>query len=1308
MFRRLFSSIVFLVSVFLSVFSHADDLGQHILDAIRAEKTPTDASLLLMTRDLKWYEQNMQYLPERYRVRVEKLRVEMAGRSARSAAARMGEPEAVFGATGSWKPGRDMDMVYFGKRIEDARGKVNQAFEEATSAIIAKNIAGDEILASARNLQVPRKLSMDTMSLVVSDVPDFGYKDLERMYLGIRDALARGESPASVQKKLHEDLWTALGKNFEAHIASTSPDMYRGAAGQEWWSRMYLESPEKMRIFMFDPEQGDWILKSGGLAAVPREIAERVGFSAFRGNGNLIFSKTASDFAMFFKHEKGGLSDTAKYMHRIYQDLDPAIIAKSLNKDNLRPFLVANAIAKDPEKLKQLLQETGLTEEAIRKSLSELLYHWTETQMVLDAEKLVNELSSHLLTSPPDNADDVIGDLVAKARLKFDLNEMSSGLDILRDVPDEAQKRFIATLEAKFGESDAGKITIRYIKKQMRLLADEGGEITLRVLRILKDLRRIDDEQYKAALALFEKEGKLPAEVAASVKKARKEIMLISSAGMFDVVDDPQALERLMEAWRQQTSGALIQSPSTDLALFRKEFRDLPESDLLRRGWSPDELRVHRSVRQKLPGGAKQLAQLESRLGAQLAKSGLSVRQFQSKLHEFIFSRDWAQLGDAGSDIGALDAFVGVATGLYMTYDIMFNRNLPPEEENLELGNAWVTALPVVGDFAQGLITGGQAWYEGDKGKALEAGLWISIGIMGCVPGGQLPAVIIGISLAAKPLAAGAYDAREAQNLIQAWVESGDWAMDRKPRELKGLLDREGSLHALTYDDLLTSKGDKPYKSAKADGLLGKGATINDSIRGYAEKYVMPQYKAMADLRDALKSLYPDFSDKEWEDEFTAKYKIEVRGGKGGLALFRAYALVRTKALDQTVMQLKSWAEDEMRAARDYDAEVARMKMELQALQDELKCPVLIRHAEESVEAYSRIIKNVWEQESLPLSKLRIYEHYLKAYQNMAGKLRRVGDLFRECSVPYIPSSWHLTGFPEMDADRVNTLFANMENGRKGAIIHLEKLLDEFEQPVTKYDPGNECHKKCFDILAPLRYKVSFIENLSNYYKQLAEGESVWAGAYDTAVQRYTQQRDSLTSLGGPSLLGEAESVAFQDALMTFVAAIPYALASSEADLYRETAKDYEIRLISAQEEFDRATWMAGSGGKALESCLLAALKIELILSDETPEEGTEITAKVKLAGGTPPRDNYWFWKATGGLIPSSRSGEEISLKADSKGIVTVALLDHLDPSRAKVWAKAIATVSPVKKGEETDKAGEKKDGQQDGGETITGRNIPE
>jgi len=42
-----------------------------------------------------------------------------------------------------------------------------------------------------------------------------------------------------------------------------------------------------------------------------------------------------------------------------------------------------------------------------------------------------------------------------------------------------------------------------------------------------------------------------------------------------------------------------------------------------------------------------------------------------------------------------------------------------------------------------------------------------------------------------------------------------------------------------------------------------------------------------------------------------------------------------------------------MRAAKDYDAEAARLKGELQALQDELKCTTLIQHAEDSVEAYS-------------------------------------------------------------------------------------------------------------------------------------------------------------------------------------------------------------------------------------------------------------------------------------------------------------------------------------------------------------------
>jgi tetratricopeptide (TPR) repeat protein len=810
-----------------------------------------------------------------------------------------------------------------------------------------------------------------------------------------------------------------------------------------------------------------------------------------------------------------------------------------------------------------------------------------------------------------------------------------------------------------------------------------GDELEKRMVRVVEEAGQISAKQAEETIWEIDAGEEVKPQVAEKVKTARKEVMAISAGAQVEL-EKRLDMDQLMEDWRKTRPSAQLQSPSTELNKIVREIHDTPSGELKKLGLKEPEIKFQMVIKERLEK-APVMQGLREKLPLKLQKSGLSPRVFQGKIREIMFNPSQLQLGGADAVLGAFDIGAGVAAGLVQTYDILFNRSLTPEEENLELGNAWVTALPVVGDFAQGLISGGQAWYEGDKGKALEAGLWVSIGVMGCVPGGQLPAVIAGISLATKPLVAGAYDARQAQNLVQAWVESGDWAMDEKPRRLKGLFDREKNVHPITYEDLLTKKGDKPYKSELADGLLGIDVTINDSIRAYAEKYVMPQYTAITSMRNGLKNLYTDFNDKDWTDEFTAKYKIEARGGKGGLALFRAYYLIRTKALEQTIAQLKSWSEDEMRAAKDYDAEVTRLKGELQALQDELKCPTLIRHAEDSVEAYSRVIKNVWEQESLPLSKLRIYEHYVKTYKTIAGKLRRVNDLFRECSAPFVPSSWHLTGFPEFDVDRVNTLLASMENGRKSVVQFIEKLLKDFDQPLTKYDPSNECHKKTFDVLAPLRYKVAFVENLILYYKQLADGSSTWTSAYDAAASRYKQSRDSISTSYKGKTLEILSSQGFIDAFMTYVAAVPYSLATSEAELYRKTASDYEVRLPGDQKEYEMATWTTGTGGKTLQGCLLAALKVEITLSESQPEEGQEIKASVRLTGGTPPKDNYWLWKTSGGLTPSSRTSKEITLKVASEGTVTVELLDHFDTKLAKVLTTASAPVKPKKKDDKKD-----------------------
>ena len=310
-----------------------------------------------------------------------------------------------------------------------------------------------------------------------------------------------------------------------------------------------------------------------------------------------------------------------------------------------------------------------------------------------------------------------------------------------------------------------------------------------------------------------------------------------------------------------------------------------------------------------------------------MAKTGLTIRQFQAKIYEIVFNPAYVQLGDPSSAVGALDAFIGVATGLYMTYEILFNQtSLTPEDENLQLGNAWVTAIPVVGDFAQGIITGSEGVWEGDRGKVVEAGLWISIGVMGCVPGGQLPALVTGIMPGDKA------PRRQAPTMParpRTWSRPG-WnraigPMDQKPRRLKGLV-RPGGKAPRDYlrrspdgrrattsrtgrERCRRASGDR-CDDERLDPRLCR-AVCHAPVHGHRS------------LRDALKNLYPDFNDKDWTDEFTAKIKIEDRGGKGGLPLFGAYYPIRTKALEQTLAQLKSWAEDEMRAEKDYEAEVA-------------------------------------------------------------------------------------------------------------------------------------------------------------------------------------------------------------------------------------------------------------------------------------------------------------------------------------------------------------------------------------------------
>ena len=706
--------IGFLIALFFAPFvSRADELGEFILNAIQQGQKPTDASLLLMTRDLNWYKQNMEKLPKDIAERVQKVRVQLAGNAASGAALELGEADSMFGATGSWKAGSDMDIIYFGKNGDAAAAKVGEVYERASGNMIAALSPNDPILRAYRTANpatvVPSKLTAQSMAIVTTELPDFGYDELRKVYAEAQEALKRGASPEEVMQAFNNRVKDAMAKNMKAHFeAARDPDYYRGATGQEWFKKNYLEDPKKMRTFTIDPTTGQIAVKEAGLAAVPEEIARRAGFGGFTGI-NLRFPKQASDFSMFFSHSHGA-GDNAKYVVRIYNDLDMRGL-KLLTAEEANIIALAHSIVDHPTQASILLNLAGVTQEEFTEKAGRILYKWTEDQLTREAQLLIKELEGIGKT-----ADD-IEKLFAQARLKFDLNELVSGLDTLKKIPNNMQQQMIKALQEKFGGSEAGEKVIRYITSRLGLMSDTG-DLARRILKVLQELGQITDDEAKAALKNLDEGLELPEVVAGKVKRARKEIMVLS-AGAAVEFDDTIDMEKLMEDWRRTQPNAQIQSPSPELKQLIKDINDPPPSTPGRTGLglTPEEMRMQAAIRDNLKREPGTMQRLGQKLSDRLGKVGLTLREFQQKLRLFLFNPAYTQFGDPSASVGALDMFVGVAAGLYQTYDILFNRSLSPEDENLELGNAWVTAIPVVGDFAQGFITGGQAWYEGDKGK---------------------------------------------------------------------------------------------------------------------------------------------------------------------------------------------------------------------------------------------------------------------------------------------------------------------------------------------------------------------------------------------------------------------------------------------------------------------------------------------------------------------------------------------------------------------------------------------------------------
>ncbi len=448
--------------------------------------------------------------------------------------------------------------------------------------------------------------------------------------------------------------------------------------------------------------------------------------------------------------------------------------------------------------------------------------------------------------------------------------------------------------------------------------------------------------------------------------------------------------------------------------------------------------------------------------------------------------RKYMQLGEAGSGMKAmgLDAIVGAATAIYQTGAIM-DQNLSPEEENRLIMNAWVTALPMVGDFAQAIIDGIDAYYQGDKGKAIQAGIFLTIGAAYAVPGLQVPAVVASLGMIAWQVGGSVWEVYKDKAIIWAWVDSGKW--DRNQGIMLGLVDAKNNIRPVPPDPKafqeLVQKGDVGYHS----GL--SGVTISRSVCDYAERTILAHDKNFEISKLAIHNLYPQFDlDKNLPLHINAArvaLAVHIRDHGGNPRRDLAMALfvklkrdIYDKAVEEALKHLKAEAEAEYQA-KYLVGEAAQVFQDLQALAARLHLP-LIKHVNVIYESFLRWsfenIKSPWVRHSIPRRHVDLARRYLKGYLAIEKSLKKIAEMFKKAGLR-APNQQHLTGYLEIDSKRIEDLVSAYQGALGRAHQDAQAIYRQVTGASGRMDMQDPCNQALFQKLANIQVRLVFVRD---------------------------------------------------------------------------------------------------------------------------------------------------------------------------------------------------------------------------------------
>ena len=630
--------------------------------------------------------------------------------------------------------------------------------------------------------------------------------------------------------------------------------------------------------------------------------------------------------------------------------------------------------------------------------------------------------------------------------------------------------------------------------------------------------------------------------------------------------------------------------------------------------------------------------------------------------------------GDVDGNL-RMETFMGMAMALYEMNSII-DKHLSPEAEKQQLMEAFARNLPIVGDFFQGVVDGHQGYLEGDKKKMAMAGAYLVIGAAGLVPGGQVPALIAGLGMVTVSLGGSAWDISREKALIEAWLDSGEFESEQG--KIKGLWTKQAGLREIRPDQLLNT----PALNYKI-GL--SGTSIQVSVHEWGERYFVTNQSNVPVLRLAFKNIYPDFDlDATLREPYNiARSQLAARiletGGKPArdvaLGIFLQLKRIQDQAAGQALDQIRQIVEKEYQA-RHFTGQALEIYRKLKDLGEQMRLP-LIKNTQDIFKSFGSFVTKAitfpWVRDSLSLQQVKLQKRYYDGFLEIQDRIKNIALKMEELGLNP-PTSFHLTGFLEVDGPRMKDLenaylVQGIGQARKdAAFIHKSAGLTE------AFDMKKDCGQELFVKLARIQVALVHAQDLKLLMVRWQGKKSAAMASRDAEFERVKQ---SITDSRLPSSAWDKLSRNFEACYAWSSASLP---GSGGYEVYSDAQDAIESHMAKLEKQYKK---IMGTSRDEYLTCKGAHVDVKVSINGPVTlkigESGT-FKGMLKVKTGS-IKQLKWKWRVNG--KPLSSTTDTQTAKSSKPGIYNIEVkISGLVGSERKILATGSHTVI-VKKAEQ-------------------------